>query len=207
MYNHPRVPDSNQILKMIESGVSLKLDPKPLTFNKKHKEQGKIFHQMLSYKNDGLFQLRNTILRNSFLYGCLLHTVNNPYEHLIAGYGNRRGGGVDIDQIYHIRGDENSISINYEDVILGQIASMWPSKQLIVFHNHPNNNMTKYLGRPFPSVEDRDTLLFEKYLSPLQIIRLTMGWKENMKFYLGEKGMVMEYRTPAISGIIKFFIK
>lgn len=203
MYQPHRNIDSNLIREVIESGFSLKLDPNTIIFKSIHKEQGKSFHKELLQNKMREVKLRRPILRNSFLYGCLRYCQNEQIEHLIAGYGNRYGGGVNIDYYYHIEGNEDSVSISNEELIIGHLATLLPNTQLIIFHNHPENEMSEYLRGPLPSIADRDTLLLQKYLFPIQIIRYFWCGKEGMKFYLGENGKVMEYRTPAFSGIMK----
>jgi len=203
MYEPRRNIDSYLMREVIESGLSLKLDPNPILFRPIHRKEGHSFLQELKKRKYGLIDLNKTILRNSFLYGCLKFSEAESNEHLIVGYGDRYGGGVDIESYYHIEGDIDSISISAEEVILGQIGSILPNKQLVVFHNHPKNDYSDYLGRPLPSVADRDTLLFQKYLFPIQIMRRFTDGKEGLKFFLGENGKVLEYRTPSISGVLK----
>lgn len=204
MYAPQRNIDSGQIRELVESGISLKFDPNPITFKSIHKNEGQFFLKELKRRKNGSIDLKKTILRNSFLYGCLKFTESESTEHLIVGYGNRYGGGVDIGSYYHLEGDQDSVSLSLEEIILGQIGSIWPNKQLIVFHNHPKNDLSVYVRKPFPSVTDRNTLLDQKYLFPFQIMRKFMDGKEGLKFYLGENGKVLEYRTPSISGVLNF---
>jgi len=193
--------DSYQMQEMIESKISLRFDTNSIPFKAIHKKEGKYFSKELLKGKIGLIKLHKIILRNSFLYGCLFFTNDKKNEHLIIGYGDRYGGGVDIQYYYHIVGSEDSINLSNEEIVLGQIGSILPKKQLIVFHNHPMNNYTKFVRTPIPSRMDRETLLHQKYLFPFQIIRKFTDEKEGMKFFLGENGKVIEYRTPAISSI------
>src|ERR1039458_9896104 len=49
---------------------------------------------------------RYPVTRKHFLCGCLDFTEHLPEEHLIVGYGYRRGNTTDIDCIHHVAGEE-----------------------------------------------------------------------------------------------------
>ena len=187
------------IRELLDSGISSIFDPAPVSFKPEHERGVPLLRKLLKGSSSRIQKLPKKLTRNSFLLGCLDFTENEPIEHLIIGYGTKKGIGTDIYQIQHLIGNESSVEI--PDSIIKSINThsySVPKSEVVIFHNHPYNWLNALFDNtPLPSAADRQTMLKKKYLEPFQLIRslLKLG---GVRFYLGENGFVREIRTPSL---------
>jgi len=143
--------------------------------------------------------LERPLARNSFLCGCLDGTEHDTVEHLIVGFGVRRGPTTWLEAIHHELGDEHRVPVPSALVtdIEGHLAANG-RREVIVFHNHPPNFLNVLFdNEPLASSADRGTLLKMRYLQLLMALRTFLG-RGNVRFFLGENGFVKEFRTPGV---------
>ncbi len=73
--------------------------------------------------------------------------------------------------------------------------------EVIVFHNHPSNLLNILVNNaPLASCRDRDSLLKMRYQEPDVALRVFLG-HGNIRFFLGENGLVSEFRTPVLRDV------
>ena len=149
---------------------------------------------------------RYPVTRKHFLYGCLHFTDRLPEEHLIVGYGYRYGRTTEVDRVHHLTGEERRISI--PDYIREEIRRHHFHRshaEVIVFHNHPRTGnepewfyTLKSLLKDLPiaSIDDRMVLQYHA-LNPVALFRQAFG-QGQVRFYLGESGLVKEFRLPPL---------
>ena len=142
------------------------------------------------------------IVRNHFLYHCHKFTELESIEHLIVGYGFKDGNTTRIEQIQHVIGDKESVSI---PPIVQVNLRFWCTKDIInevvVFHNHPYNFLNwLFDNRPIASDTDRETLWRQK-LEPMNIIKSLIGGGRVL-YYLGENHKVREIKIPSLKMIL-----
>jgi hypothetical protein len=192
----------NQLInEIISIGLSKYIDSHPIKFNTRHKKEAGEFIYSILTMGSNYFMLRKSILRNSFLKGCLELTKNQPIEFLIIGFGTKRGTGTDIYSVLYLKGDEASISVPQDviELIISMVSI--PGNEVIIFHNHPKNQLNKILkNKPWASFADRKTILNTRLFSPFLIIQSYLGWGE-IKFFLGENGKVREISRPLLKEI------
>lgn len=99
------------IHELIDTGLSSLFDPNPVYFKHEHEKGAAILRRLLSKPTFQIQILPKRLTRNAFLCGCLDFTENAPIEHLIIGYGTKRGIGTDVYKVQHLIGSESSISI------------------------------------------------------------------------------------------------
>lgn len=191
----------NEILRqIIDQLVSSLFDPNPIYFYQQH-EKGvmPIRKAVTNNSPNHLITLKRPLIRNAFLCGCLDFTEKETVEYLIIGYGEKKGRGTDILQAEYAVGNESSVRVS-EDAKnrISQYVQQASRNEIIIFHNHPPNWInTAFDNIPLASSVDRNTLLRNKYLEPLILLK-TIFSKGSIRFYLGENGFVREYRTPNI---------
>jgi hypothetical protein len=197
--------NQDQLIKnLISIGLSKHIDSKPIKFNSRHIEEAVDFFFSIFTIKSNYIKLPKSILRNSFLKGCLELTKNLQVEFLIIGFGSKRASGTDIYSILYLVGNENSINIP-EDVLnlISEMASI-PGNEVIVFHNHPKSQLNKVLKNdPWASFTDRKTILNTRLVQPFNILQSIIGWGE-IKFFLGENGKVREISRPLLKEFLKF---
>ena len=183
--------------------ISSYLDPGPVQFKTNHKAGKRILSTILNKPIERLYVLENTILRNSFLYGCNEFTEDEVIEHLIVGFGKKRSMGTDIIKVFHVLGTSTSVIIpeNLIDYIQKYLMSDFKA-EVVIFHNHPRNWLTSsYPIGPIASNTDRWIAITSK-LEPLYLLR-TFLRGGGLKYYVGERGLVKEIRWPSIMQMIR----
>ena len=190
----------NIIFSLLDLSISSLFDPNRVYFKKQHENGVKPVRKAIEGNSlNQLITLKKPLIRNAFLCGCLDFTENLPIEYLIIGYGVKRGMGTDISQVEYAIGDNKSVKLNAitEDRI-SLYVSQASKNEVIIFHNHPKNWVNILLNNtPIASSPDRNTLLKNKYLEPLILLKTLLN-KGSIRFYLGENGFVREYNTPNI---------
>jgi len=198
--------NNNDIIQeLIDTFISSMFDPNPVQFKPEHERGVNIIRRLLLKPNAQIQKLPKKLIRNAFLCGCLDFTEHEQIEHLIIGYGNKRGAGTDITSIQHFIGTETSVNITPETITYIQgHCLITPNSEIVVFHNHPLNWLNNLMDNPpFPSTVDRNTMLQFKYLEPLQLFRFILG-RGGIKFYLGENGFVKEFKMPSVIKLLQF---
>lgn len=195
------------LLEIVCSEISALFDPE-VRFKSEHKRNVRIVKNALLKKQGKTHLLSKPILRNSFIYGCLEFTKNEPIEHLIVGFGKRRGGGTDISSILHIIGNETSVPVPQGLVnLITSHAIKDTSSETIIFHNHPSNWLNAILPKiPLASPTDRRTMIKQKYFEPFFLLRSIFG-HGTMKFYVAERKNVREIKSPYLLDLFSFIKK
>lgn len=193
----------NQLLReLLDARVASAFDPNPVRFTPAG-EKGVIPVQQVLSRPPGLrHSLRRPLARNTFLCGCLDSTALVATEHLIVGFGRRRGSTTWIADIRYELGNATSVCVppTLNSEIDGFLAADLQN-EVIVFHNHPPNLLNiLFDNAPLASSRDRDSLLKMRYLEPYVALRALLG-HGNIRFFLGENGFVREFRTPDLRDV------
>lgn len=195
--------EGNDFLKEIfYTEISSLFDPEA-RFNPEHKRNVRMISNALQKPLGRIHRLSKPILRNSFLYGCQVFARNEPIEHLIVGFGRRRGGGTDIYSILHITGNTTSVPVPLALIQLIQGHAIRDSRhETILFHNHPANWLNAILPfLPAASPADRRLVIKQKYFEPFFLLKNIFG-HGTMRFYVGEQGRVKEIRLPYLKDVL-----
>ena len=189
-----------KVSDMFGNIISSLFDPTPVCFKKQHENGVKPVRKAIEDNPiNQLITLKKSLIRNAFLCGCLDFTEDLTIEYLIIGYGKKRGCGTDVSQVEYAIGNNNSVNVVPETKNrINQHVSHRSRNEVIIFHNHPKNPVNILLNNaPLASSPDRNTLLKNKYLEPLILLKTLLN-KGSIQFYLGENGFVREYNTPNI---------
>jgi hypothetical protein len=182
--------------------VSSLFDPNPIDF-KIEDEKGVIpVRRACSSAAAELAVLKHPINRNAFLCGCLDVADGEPVEHLIVGFGERRGSTTRVSGIAHAVGTATQVAI---PVYLARRIDEWITRahrtEVLIFHNHPRNDLNALLDNlPLASHPDRSALL-HYHLNPLLAVKGALGGSR-VRFYVGENGFVRQFHTPNIDALI-----
>lgn len=201
---------ANLLKELMETGLSSLFDPNPVHFKSEHEKGVAPLKRILKDSSTvvQIQKLPRKMVRNAFLCGCLDYTENELVEHLIIGYGMRRGIGTDIHAVQHVVG--NKSSVNIPQSVVDEIAThamKIPHSQIIIFHNHPHNWLNSIFDNiPLASTTDRMTLLRQKYLDPFQFMRNLVGIG-GLRFYLGENRFVREIKMPSIIKTVQMLVQ
>jgi len=178
------------------SVVASLFDPAPVQFTARDEQGVGPTRRACMATDDGISPLRRPLNRNAFLCGCLDFTEDELVEHLLVGFGTKRGSTTKVSEIAHVLGQ--AARVNFPPWLQSRLAD-WLSKdheaEVVIFHNHPPNVLNAAVDNsPLASSTDRRTLLGQ-YLQPLIALKgLTGGGR--VRYYLGENGFVREFRTP-----------
>lgn len=192
---------ANLLKELTDAALSSLFDPNPVHFKPEHEKGVSSLRKLLDNPSSPtqIQKLPRKMVRNAFLCGCLDYTDNEPVEHLIIGYGAKRGIGTDIHSVRHTVGNKGSVKMPQsviDEIITHSIKA--PNSQIIIFHNHPYNWLNSIFDNiPLASTTDRMTILRQKYLDPFQFMRNLVGIG-GLRFYLGENGFVREIKTPSV---------
>lgn len=192
---------ANLLKELMETGLSSLFDPNPVYFKSEHEKGVLPLRKLLDTPSSQtqIQKLPRKMVRNTFLCGCLDYTEDEPVEHLIIGYGVKRGKGTDIHSVQHVVGKKSSVEMPQsviDDITTRSVQKL--HSEIIIFHNHPYNWLNSIFDNiPLASTTDRMTLLRQKYLDPFQFMRNLVGI-DGLRFYLGENGFVREIKTPSI---------
>jgi len=175
---------------------SAMLDPQ-VRFKPEHKGNIRMVRNALQKPQGQVHKLSRSILRNSFLYGCVEFTKDEPVEHLVLGFGKRSGGGTNISEVLHLVGDEGSVAV--PPVLIRLIKEhAWKdrSSESIIFHNHPLGALDTIISRsPLASKADRQLMLLIKYLEPFFLLRRVFR-EGTLRLYVAQHGKVKEIKLP-----------
>jgi hypothetical protein len=189
--------------ELIDTGIAAFFDRNPVNFTRRNEKGVVSVRQLMSLPAGQRHTLQYPLPRNSFLCGCLDATEREHREHLLVGFGSRRGSTTRIDGIRHESGDPYSVAVpmTLEEEIRRHLGTD-SRKEVVVFHNHPPNWLNRLFDNtPLPSSADRAALLKMRYLEPLTALRVFVG-RGNVRFFLGENGYVREFRTPGILQVL-----
>lgn len=196
------IQDSEFLREVFYSEISSLFDPEA-RFSPEHKRNVRMVRNTLQKPLGRIHRLSKPILRNAFLYGCLEFTRSEPIEHLIVGFGRRRGGGTDIYEILHITGDTGSVPVPPALIQLIQAHAIQDrSHETILFHNHPPGWLNAILPLlPVASPADRRVMIKRKYFEPFFLLKNIFG-HGTMRFYVAEQGKVKEIRWPYLKDVL-----
>jgi hypothetical protein len=193
--------------KLIEAIILACLEKNPLDFQKVTEAEVKRVRSAIKRATTATgATFRYSITRKNFLCGCLDFTEDLPEEHLIVGYGFRRGNTTDIGRIHHVAGEQRHVCI--PDYIRAEISRHHfhrSDAEVIVFHNHPRTGeeaewfyTLKSLVQDLPiaSNEDRRTLQHHAF-NAVGLIRQVFG-QGQVLFFLGESGFVKQFLLPPL---------
>lgn len=197
---------AERINELMDATLSSIFDPNPIVFKQENETGVLPLRKALnnSAKQGDTQKLPCSLVRNAFLCGCLDFTEDEPVEHLIVGYGTKRGKGTDVHAVRHLIGSENRVDI--PKTVVDEIAvnsTRDPHSEIIIFHNHPGNWLNSIFDSiPLASTADRMVLLCQKYLEPSQFLRSLFGIG-GLRYYLGENGFVREIKMPSVIKIMQ----
>ncbi|MBL8020253.1 MAG: hypothetical protein JNM27_11355 [Leptospirales bacterium] len=194
---------NNIVEELFTAFISSVVDPDPIHFRPENEKGVLPVRRILSNGETEVQTLPRSIPRNSFLCGCLDFTENAPVEHLIIGYGTKKGLGTEVKAISHCIGSTNQVSIPPNMIHdMQEMSRRIARAELLIFHNHPRNWINSIFDNiPLPSNTDRITMVRSKYLQPINLVKSILG-TGGVRFYLGENGFVREFKTPAIMDAI-----
>lgn len=192
--------------ELIQTGLSSLFDPNPVSFRPEHEKGVRPVQRLLRQPSNYVYQLHPNLSRNAFLCGCLDYSEHQKIEHLIVGYGVKRGNATIIHALEHVIGEVSKVNIPPSTMRNVQNHSRsLPRSEVIIFHNHPPNWFNASLDNiPLASTADRNTLLAKKYLEPFECFRWLSG-VGGVRFYLGENGFVREIVTPNLFQLLEMF--
>jgi len=191
------------VRELIGTLVSKGFDPNPVAF-KPSDETGTGPVRTGCLKPHGeLHNFRRQVNRNAFLRGCLDFTDDAPVEHLIVGFGFKRGSTTIVDQMAHTVGTEGAVSI--PDHIARAITAHVQQKhanEVLLYHNHPRNPINVVFDNtPLPSGTDRRTLV--SFHSDVTVLGKALMGGRRVRFYIGENGFVQEFRSPDLLSLLE----
>src|SRR5579872_6010623 len=135
-------PSSDITRNLLGPLVSSLLDPNPIDFRVADEKGVAPVRRACRFIAAELAVLRRPINRNAFLCGCLDVTDGEPVEHLIVGFGERRGTTTRVSGIAHAVGTANQVAI---PIRVARQIDQWVARSLrmevLIFHNHPRNEI------------------------------------------------------------------
>lgn len=190
------------VLEIGESAILGRVEPDPIS-SCNQDELPRIRKAILRARNGTLARFRDPVNRNAFLLGSLAYTDQRPEEHLLIGYGFRRGSTTKVESLHHVIGSTGTVRLP-----VAMAHTLWDyyqqdeSNELLIFHNHPYSPLNFLLDNPpLPSKTDR-LFLEARALNPHQLARRFLG-QGRMLFYLGENGFVKEFCLPSIIALVE----
>lgn len=196
--------DSAGVLRELAGSILSKaLDPMPIVFRTTDDVGVGPVRNGCKKPIATLHTFRKPLNRNAFLFGCAEYTDLAKVEHLIVGFGRKRGTTTLIDRMSHAIGSQDAV------VIPGHIASAIEDhvqqehgNEVLIFHNHPRNPFNVILDNlPMPSANDRQAL--KDFYNDAKILGKSLFGGGRIRFYIGENGYVQEFRTPDLLSLIE----
>jgi hypothetical protein len=193
--------------KLIEAVILACLEKNPIDFYGVDDQEAKrVMSAIKRATTSKGAAFRAPVTRKHFLCGCLDVTENLDKEHLIVGYGFRRGNTTDIVRVHHVAGEQRTVCIpDYVRAEIGRHHFHRSDAEVIVFHNHPRTGdepewfyTLKSLVQDLPiaSNEDRRTLQHHAF-NAVGLLRQFFG-QGRVLFYLGESGFVKQFLLPPL---------
>jgi hypothetical protein len=137
------------------------------------------------------------------LAGCTELTDGESLEHLIVGFGFRRGSSTSVVRAVHRVGDGGSVSFppHLQTEIAAHVRS-GHRNEVLVFHNHPLNLINTLCdNEPWASPQDR-AVAMSHVVDPTMLIKtLTNGGR--IRFYIAENGYLREFVGPDLFTSLK----
>jgi hypothetical protein len=193
--------------KLIEAVVLACLEKNPIDFQKVDEDEvERVVAAIKRATTPKGAALKYTVTRKNFLCGCLDFTEKLPEEHLIVGYGFRRGNTTDIERIHHVAGEGRRVAV--PDHVRSEIRRHHfhrSDAEVIVFHNHPRTGngpewfyTLKSLIQDLPvaSTADRSELQHHAF-NAVGLFRQFFG-QGQVLFYFGESGFVKAFQLPPL---------
>jgi hypothetical protein len=182
-----------------ESAILGCFEPGPVKFTREHEDDvPRVRAAMQRAVRGNLARFRFPVNRSGFLLGCLDYTETSVEEHLVVGYGYRRGSTTEIGTLHHVTGGGDSVAIT--PTVLHMMREHYggdKANEVIVFHNHPINPLNLLFDNlPLASRTDRLTLerlTFNRH----QFLRSLLG-DGRVFFYLAENGFVKQFGLPSL---------
>jgi hypothetical protein len=193
--------------KLIEAVILACLENNPVDFRTVDDAESKRVQSAIKRATaEKAASFRYPVTRKHFLCGCLDFTERLPEEHLIVGYGFRRGNTTDIERVHHVAGEQRRVAV--PDYIRSEIRRHHfhrSDAEVIVFHNHPRTgNEPEWFytlksllqDLPIASNDDRKTLQHHAF-NAVGLFRQFFG-QGRVLFYLGESGFVKAFQLPPL---------
>jgi hypothetical protein len=193
--------------KLIEAVILACLEKNPIDFHKVVEVEVKRVRSAIKRATTAKgTALQCPVTRKHFLCGCLDFTEHLPEEHLIVGYGYRRGNTTNIERIHHVAGEERRVAVpDYVRAEIRRHQFHRSDAEVIVFHNHPRTGnepewfyTLKSLLQDLPvaSNADRNELRHHAF-NAVGLFRQFFG-QGQVLFYLGESGFVRAFQLPPL---------
>lgn len=188
---------------LLSSAISQAVDPAPIRLNDRDFARGRVLVTARRRETGERLQLRKAIPRNAFLAACLELTDGESREHLVVGFGVRRGSSTFLARVAHRLGDAGSVSFppELQREIVGYVRA-GHRNEVLVFHNHPLNSINAICdNEPWASPQDRSVAI-NHLCDPTVLIKvMTNGGRT--RFYLGENGYVREFIGPDVLTLVR----
>lgn len=188
---------------LLSSAISQIADPAPIRLTDRDFVRGRTLVTKCRRRAGDNLHLRTAIPRNAFLAACLELTAEESREHLLAGFGVRRGSSTLVARVAHRLGNASSVSFPPE--LQREIVSYVQSghrNEVLVFHNHPSNPINALCdNEPWASPQDRQVAMKHAAAPAMLIKTLTNGGRT--RFYIGENGYVRQFIGPDAFTVLK----
>lgn len=194
---------TNTIIRELSSIASSIFDPDPIAFRAADEAGVRPVRKACVINGDGLRKLSVDLNRNAFLCGCLDFTEHESIEHLIIGLGRKFRSTTKIQSLFHTTGSSRAVALpqSFKDIV-GDFVMNDEGASILIFHNHPMNDIRRLLDNsPLASDADR------KAMFELRSLSLRLARRNALHFYLGENGFVRQFRIPQLIDVLNTLTK
>ena len=95
---------NENIVQFIDRCLLPLLEPGPNKFHYYHKKKSASMRNRMKSGSQKIIEFRNDMIKNEFLYNCLILTDDEPIEYLIIGYGYASGHTSYLEKAQIIKG-------------------------------------------------------------------------------------------------------
>lgn len=189
--------------KLLSSAISQPIDPAPIVLSDLNFARGRALVTRWRRESAERLHFRKSIPRNAFLAGCVELTDGEPREHLIVGFGVRRGNSAFVSHVVRGFGGTGSVSFPSElQQEIAQYVRKGHRNEALVFHNHPSNLINVVIdNEPWASPQDR-AIAIRHLCDPLSLMKAISDGGRT-RFYLGENGYVREFIGPDVFALLR----
>ncbi len=188
---------------VLSAAISQVLDPAPIRLTNGDSFCGRALLTAFRKDSTATLRLRTAIPRNAFLAACFDLTDHESREHLLVGFGVRRGSSTMVTRIVRCLGGSHSVSFPLE--LQREVAAFVRAShrnEALVFHNHPLNPLnTIFDNEPWASSQDRMVAMKHTAEPTMLVKTFTNGGRT--RFYVAENGYVREFVGPDLLTLLK----
>ncbi len=186
--------------------LSSLLDPQ-VSFRPEHKKNIRIVSNALEKSKREINKISKPILRNSFLYGCREYTREEPVEHLVIGFGQRRGRSTDILSLLHLVGDFGDDLLPREVFrLMDEHLAAEEASNIAIFRYFPSCRISTVTPAvPNPSPAEKRFIVKANFFHPFPFLKYVPG-AGRIDFFGAEHGVVKSISWPE-QGEIDDFIR